>query len=143
MRNERLTRLRKERYPSQEEVAKLLGVDRTTYGKYENGGIRPPYDMLMKLSELFNVSADYILGIDKPPNGGFYNFENITGSAVVNGHNSGQITVTNDSKGESRVLSKEEQEILRIYSMLDVKSRLIMLDGILKVEEEFIKRQNG
>ena len=51
--------------------------------------------------------------------------------------------LSNNSKDESRALSKEEQEILRICSMLDVKSRLTMLDGILKAEDEFINRKNS
>jgi DNA-binding XRE family transcriptional regulator len=139
MRNERLITLRKERSATQADMAKLLGVERTTYGKYETGGIQPPTEIMLKLADYYSVSVDFLLGNDKK-GGDVYN-----GSAVVNGHNSGSLTVKNESAGSCRALSKEEQEILRIYSMLDVKFRLKMLDGILKIEEEFNKedKHNG
>lgn len=57
----RLRGLREERGMSQEAVARALGISRTAYNKYESGAIRP-VRKLAELSELFGVSADYILG---------------------------------------------------------------------------------
>lgn len=57
----RLKALRQGRY-TQAEVAALLGVGRTTYTKYERGDIRLSPNMLIKLSKLYGVSVDYILG---------------------------------------------------------------------------------
>ena len=136
MLTERLTKLRKNRSATQADLAKVLSIERTTYGKYETGGIQPPVEVILKLAEYYDVSTDYLLGNDKKAS--FQNTGSIAG-AVVNGHNNGSVTVTNGSKIESRVLSKEEQEILRIYSMLDVKFRMKMLDSILKIEEDFFK----
>lgn len=56
----RLKELRAGRY-TQAEMAKLLGVGRTTYTKYENGDIRLSAEMLGKLAKLFDVSIDYIV----------------------------------------------------------------------------------
>ena len=46
----------------QKDVAQRLGIDRTTYAKYESGASEPNHETLLKLSELFDVSADYLLG---------------------------------------------------------------------------------
>lgn len=49
----------------QKDVAALLGIDRTTYVKYESGASEPNYETLLKLAEIFGVSTDYILGRDE------------------------------------------------------------------------------
>jgi transcriptional regulator with XRE-family HTH domain len=58
---ERLKQLRSERSLYQKDIANYLGIDRTTYVKYENGTSEPNNDMLLKLAEFFNVSTDYLL----------------------------------------------------------------------------------
>ncbi len=65
---QRLKQLREEKGLSQEEVAKLIGVGRTTYLKYESGENRP-VRKLDELTRLFNVSSDYIMGMS-PVRGG-------------------------------------------------------------------------
>ena len=62
---ERLKQLRTERGYSQEDVAKLIGVGRTTYLKYENGDNKPTRK-LKELSALFGVTTDYLLGNNTP-----------------------------------------------------------------------------
>ena len=64
--SERLQELRKARGYSQQDVAKLIGVGRTTYLKYESGDNRPTRK-LNELARLFNVSADYLLGLADAP----------------------------------------------------------------------------
>jgi repressor LexA len=56
--------LREEKGLSQNEIAKLLGIDRTTYVKYETGDSKP-YRKINELSKLFAVSVDYLLGLDQ------------------------------------------------------------------------------
>ena len=60
----RLRKLREEKGMSQREVAEHLGITREAYNQYENG-VSKPVRRLDKLSALFGVSADYILGKDK------------------------------------------------------------------------------
>lgn len=60
---ERLKALRKERGYSQEDVAKMLGIGRTTYLKYESGENKPSRK-LKELASLFGVTTDYLLGRD-------------------------------------------------------------------------------
>lgn len=59
---ERLIELRKNRGLLQKEVAKEIGVDRTTYVKYEKGDIALTDTMLIILADYFSVSVDYLLG---------------------------------------------------------------------------------
>lgn len=58
----RLKALRIERRKTQEDMAKLLGITRQAYGKYEIGKADPDNETLKKLAEYFNVSTDYLLG---------------------------------------------------------------------------------
>lgn len=47
---------------TQEYMADLVGVARTTYTAYENGTKLPPMDTLSKLADIFDVDTDYLLG---------------------------------------------------------------------------------
>ncbi|MCU5063559.1 helix-turn-helix domain-containing protein [Bacillus cereus] len=58
----RLHTLRKERKLRQEDMAKQLGIARTTYAMYEQGNREPDYSTLIKLANFFEVSIDYLLG---------------------------------------------------------------------------------
>lgn len=58
----RLRELREAKGLYQKDVAAAIGVDRTTYVKYERGTSEPSYNILSKLAEYFNVSVDYLLG---------------------------------------------------------------------------------
>ena len=55
-----LRELRLARNLSQNDIAKALGIDRTTYVKYEHGGSIKRN--LPKLADFFHVSTDYLLG---------------------------------------------------------------------------------
>ena len=59
---EQLRFLRKRDGWTQAEVAARLGVDRSTYAKYENGQSEPNFEMLQKLADLFRSSADFLIG---------------------------------------------------------------------------------
>jgi transcriptional regulator with XRE-family HTH domain len=65
---QRLRLLREQRGQSQEEIAKLIGVGRTTYLKYESGENKPTRK-LKELATLFNVTSDYIMGFSDNPHG--------------------------------------------------------------------------
>ena len=59
----RLKELRQSRSLYQKDLASLLGIDRTTYVKYENESSEPPLDSLIKLCKFYSVSMDYLLDI--------------------------------------------------------------------------------
>jgi len=51
-------------FSTMKQVTDALGLERTRYLKWEHGDAVPSLDMLVRLCRLFNVSADYLLGID-------------------------------------------------------------------------------
>lgn len=63
----RLRLLRTQRKLTQEEVAKKIGVARTTYAMYEQNSREPDNDTLQKLADYFEVSVDYLLGRTDDP----------------------------------------------------------------------------
>ena len=60
---ERLKQLRKERGLTQTELAKLIGSSKALVSKYETNQSQPPYEILIQIAYVFNVSTDYLLGI--------------------------------------------------------------------------------
>jgi len=62
--NERIKQLRIERGFSQVELAQKLGVSKQSVSNWENDNIQPSIDMLLKLSHIFSVSTDFLLGED-------------------------------------------------------------------------------
>ena len=52
---------------SQVELAKRLGVAKQTVSNWENENIQPSIEMLVRLAKLFNVSTDYMLGMEETP----------------------------------------------------------------------------
>lgn len=52
----------------QKELAAALGIAQQTLSDYEKPGSNVPSDIIIKLTEIFNVSADYLLGITDCPN---------------------------------------------------------------------------
>lgn len=61
---ERLTQLRKEKgYSTRNEFADFLGIPSTTLRNYETDAREPGHSFLIKMSEIFDASVDYLLGI--------------------------------------------------------------------------------
>lgn len=60
---------------TQLQVADRLGVSKTIISAYENDLRHPSYENLIKLSRLYNVSTDWLLGNTQSTN---INFTNLT-----------------------------------------------------------------
>ena len=52
---------------SQVELAKRLNIAKQTVSNWENDNIQPSIEMLIRLSKLFGVTTDYLLGLDEVP----------------------------------------------------------------------------
>lgn len=63
----RIRDLREDRDLTQRELAKNLNCSQQVYSNYELGQRDIPTDILIKLSRLYGVSVDYILGISNDP----------------------------------------------------------------------------
>ena len=58
---DKLSKLRKENNYTQEQLADILGVSRQAISKWESNITYPETDKLIRMSELFNCSLDYLL----------------------------------------------------------------------------------
>lgn len=61
MRFENLKAIREDRDIKQKDLAKLLNVSQNTYSQYETGVISLTAEVLIKLSDIYGVSVDYLL----------------------------------------------------------------------------------
>lgn len=94
---ENIRALRKKSNYKQEDVSRILNIQRQTYCNYENASRTPPLEIVVALAKLYNVSVDYL----------------VCGKDCVSGV-------------PSTSLRQEEQELLDEYSSLsEIKQREI------------------
>lgn len=80
MLNKRIHELRMSHGWSQVELAKKLNISKQAVSNWENDNIQPSIEMLIKLSETFNVTTDYLLGLENIPR---INVDGLTPSEVA------------------------------------------------------------
>lgn len=118
---QRLRMLRELKQMSQAEVAKAIGVGRTTYLKYEAGDNKP-IRRLKELSALFGVTYDYILGNDQSSSC-------TKSTAYTEGNLSADETDlikkyrALDEHGKKRILRNIDGEYLDLQEKLDKSSK--------------------
>lgn len=103
---EQLQNLRKSRNLTQEEISDIIGVKLSTYQKYERDVISPPYDTLIKIAKFYNVSTDYLLGVQEQSNP----------LAMLN-------------------ISVNDKKFIEIYSGLSDTHKQIFVDTMIKLSE--------
>ena len=59
---QKLRELRQEKHLTQEQVAKIIGVSRVVYNRYEKDQREIPLELLCKLAEFYAVTLDYLVG---------------------------------------------------------------------------------
>ena len=57
-----LREIRKARNLTQREVAESIWCSVTVYSRYETGERQPPIDILIRLSDFYGVTLDYLVG---------------------------------------------------------------------------------
>ncbi len=62
-----LKQLRKEHGYTQTDLAKLIGMEQNNYSKYERGEREIGRKTIIKLCQVYNISADYLLGLTDEP----------------------------------------------------------------------------
>lgn len=119
----RLKELRIAKGLSQNEVAKIMGVGRTTYLKWESGENQPTRK-LKELSEFFGVSIDYLLGnspYPSPESGGYYTDPDVA-----------QITEELRTDPDKRILFDATKDL----SKDDINTVLKIIEGLKAREKE-------
>ncbi|MBQ7296136.1 MAG: helix-turn-helix transcriptional regulator [Clostridia bacterium] len=105
---ESLRRIRKAHKLTQQDIANVLGVDRTTYTLYETGSTNPPIETLEKLSNMYNATIGYILGTEEN------NHPERLGKADM---------VAEDNVDPIAYLSKDERRLLLSYRVLSEQKK--------------------
>ena len=59
----RLKTLRQERKMTQQQLAERLDLTKASVSGYEQSSIYPSVEVLIQISQYFNVSADYLIGL--------------------------------------------------------------------------------
>lgn len=62
----RLIELRKARGMTQGQLAEAIQISRQSISEWERGSSKPTQDNLLRLSELYGVSVDYLMGREEP-----------------------------------------------------------------------------
>jgi len=128
---ERLRTLRRSKDISQGDLAAHLGVVPSAVGKYERvPNSFPSVEVLIKLSDFFGVTLDYLLkGEESSP----LVENNISGqlsnSPFIQANHGGMVI-----NGETKALSPEAIELLRIYETLGGRERLKLLNFAMDLE---------
>lgn len=99
-----LRRIRKAHKLTQQDIANVLGVDRSTYTLYETGSTSPSIENLEKLSNIYNATVGYILGFE----------ENNAPERIVKEAS----FVSEDDVDPVAFLPKDEQTLLISYRIL-------------------------
>ncbi len=63
---EKLKAIRVKRGISQSQLAEKIRVTSGAVSAYENSTRRPSYEVLVRIARYFDVSTDYLLGLEKP-----------------------------------------------------------------------------
>ena len=61
----RIKQLRTERGITQEQLASMLKVSRSTIGMYESGKREPDFETSEAIADIFNVDMDFLMGMEK------------------------------------------------------------------------------
>lgn len=103
----RIRKLREQRKMSQEELGRRVGRSKPVISNYENNIKIPPLEVLVQIAAIFNVSLDYLVGIDKTE---MISIENLTKQQQEVIHE--LISVFKDTSPKHSGLSKRQQKIL-------------------------------
>ena len=111
---ERLKQLRKEKGLTQVTLAETLGVSKGTVAMWETGKRMPGFDMLARLSELFDKRVDYIIGTSED-------------------HRSATLTEEEVAQLGEWAVEEDYEDMLRKYALLDEYGKSAV-DSVLRVE---------
>ena len=126
----RLRELRLEKGESQEEVAKLLSLSRTSYCKYETGTYEPAIESLLILANHYRVTVDYLVGrTDTPFGSEDYSADEI--ELIANYRKSDKQDMIKNIMSETEQmssLSDDERELVNNYRIAGKSSKRSLLD---------------
>ena len=115
-----LKELRIDRNLTQKQLSEMLDLSKNTVCEYEKGRAEPSIETLLKLSGIFGVSVDYLLGRED-------DFGNIN----VTSSPSSDLSVSSPNAS----LTPEEKELLTLFRSLPNIRRKTVMDSIRFMSE--------
>lgn len=112
----RLKEARKSAGLTQKEVAVVVGVNQNTYSYWENGKTKIDSESLAKLSELFGVTTNFLLG--KAP-----------------------CKTTVDSVNDKPAVRSDEEKLLGVYNSLDQESKTQLMSVAYLIMSKSLEAQ--
>ena len=79
-----LKSLRISKQLTQAQLAQRLGLTKSVISAYETGLRMPSYDILISIAKIFNVSTDFLLGLEKKQEADFSGLTDEEISALLN-----------------------------------------------------------
>ena len=110
---------------TQQNIADLLAIDRSTYAYYENGKISPPVEKLLILARLYKISLDRLL-----------NDETKTEHSNVRLMSPELTPEEKEETEEFRKLSRDEQQLILSYRAFAKKEEFLDLIAQHLIDEE-------
>lgn len=130
MKFKRLKEIRKEKKLKQQDIANMLGVERSTYTGWENGKNTIPLKHLIKICNYYKCSVDYITKITNKNE-----WEQLITNPIIIGDNIKQIRIQNN------LMQKDIYSFLKIsssnYSAYETGKILISTESIFKLAKTF------
>lgn len=117
-----LKQLRKQNGFTQKQMADQLGITISAYGNYELGQRQPTPEMLCKLADIFEVSVDYLLGRETPPN---------KNTALVNKDGITDVALNYIKEFESIINEKRFRDFSKLYRAMNDLQKVYMLAYII------------
>lgn len=125
MLNEQMRLIRKKNKYTQQQISDLLGIERSTYASYETGRNRPDIRVLSAFVKIFDVTVDYLVGIDPQKELEF--FDRIANIKRRQGE-----TILSD-------LNKDERELLAMYRICSDDSKEKIKTFLKDIKNEDLK----
>jgi len=118
-----LKKLRKENGLTQQQVADFLHLDRSTYAYYESGRTKINIDILIRLSNFFQVSLGTLVGEDLPA------------AVLADSSVSADAALIDESVSNFSQLSREEQYLVILFRSGTPGQRQKVLEQALLLTE--------
>ena len=120
-------------------VLKELGLSASALGRWKSGSV-PRSDALQKVADYFGVTTDYLLSGDVSATA-YNSVGSISNSAVVQGNHGQNITATNGAVPApvEASLSEQEEELLRVFRLLDGRAKTAVMSFLYEQEDNMKK----
>jgi transcriptional regulator with XRE-family HTH domain len=120
----RLKELRKSRRLKQTDIAEILSCSQGVYSRYESEEREPPFDIIKKLAEYYDVTIDYLMGGEDTKERSEPTQQNTNISA---------------SRDEEPTLDAQTDRIIQMFGELDPENRAF-IETLIKHAYEATKK---